>query len=102
MTVSLKSMPLEHRNHDRLHQKGKRSSYTLTTSPLPQANVALCAELSPETPVPPVAKENPGGQPAPPNFVDHFVGTPTLISHHESSGEPVGLTHWECYYDGKA
>ena len=53
--------PRPHRDQQRLHQKGKTSSHTVTRLPLPQATAAPHGEIAPEPLVPLVGKENPGG-----------------------------------------
>lgn len=74
--------PLYHKDQGTRPSKSKRSSYSLTTLPLPQANTLLCSEVSPEPLAPPVRKENPRGTTTPTSIVGHSVGAPTLASHH--------------------
>lgn len=77
--------------------EGKRSGFMLIAFLLPQDNAAPCGEgLSPEPLAPPVGKETKRGQPASPSFVDLFVGTSTLTSHHGDyrgihRAQPLGI-----------
>lgn len=74
---------LHHRDLDRLNKKGTHRGYMLTTLSHPQASIAPYREISPEPPVPPVGKENPGGvHPAFPSIVGWSVRTPILTLHH--------------------
>lgn len=60
---------LQLRDEDRLHWKGERCSFTLTTVSLPQTSVAVHREASPEPQVFPVGKElREDGQPATPSI----------------------------------
>lgn len=70
----------------------KTSSYTLTTPPLPQNSTTLCGEVFREPPIPPVGKENPGGNVSSRSILGHSVGAPTLISHHRDYRGIIG-TH---------
>lgn len=56
---------LERPLHRQLHWAGERSA-DLTALPFPRREMYRGGQVSPEPPVPPLGKENPGGQPAPP------------------------------------
>lgn len=60
----------------------KTRSYTLTTLPLPENGTTLREEIFHELPIPPVGKENPGGNISSSSTLGHSVGALTLISHH--------------------
>ena len=71
------------RDHDRLHWKAKKSSYTLSALPLPQVSPQPHGPQSP-----PVGNKSQLDIP-PPSMVGHFVGAPTLIMPHEDCrGKP--------------
>ena len=54
--------PLDLRDQDRLHWKGKRRDCLLTTLFLLQDSPAPCGEVGPEPPVPPAGEENRWGK----------------------------------------
>lgn len=84
-----------HRNQDRLHEKNKRSSCTLTTLPLSQASAAPHREVSPEPLVPSVGKRA-GETTNPDPSIAGCLKESLLRSHTTGiAGESSGLSHWE-------
>lgn len=57
-------------------ERGREVAIQLTTLPIPQASTTANGAVSPDPPIPPVGKENPGWQLAPSLYWSHFCSRP--------------------------
>ena len=89
MGIKLKHLPVPQRPN-RLHQKGKKNSYMLTTLLLLQASSAAREVVTPEPLVPPVGKEPRGYSQPPTSIGDYFMKVHTLILPHRYCREVCG------------